>query len=105
MRLLSSERHLNTANHLKRQIMEYTVLLQPQRRGGFKATIPAFPTCRSAGATEAEALTNLRAALSKLLEQSKIGPLKSTAIESNMTRGSRWPECGAMIQLGMSTKV
>ncbi len=52
--------------------MEYTVLLQPQRRGGFKATLPAFPTCRSVGATEEEALANLRSALNKLLQKSKI---------------------------------
>jgi predicted RNase H-like HicB family nuclease len=52
--------------------MEYTVLIQPKRGGGFKATVPALPQCRSTGATEEEAMARLRVALDKLLQEAKI---------------------------------
>lgn len=67
--------------------MEYTVLLQPQHKGGFKAMIPALPKCRSIGATEEEALTNLRASLHKLLEKSKLISLK---VEDNSRENDPW---------------
>ncbi|NUO82692.1 type II toxin-antitoxin system HicB family antitoxin [candidate division KSB1 bacterium] len=67
--------------------MEYTVLLQPHSKGGFKATIPAFPKCRSIGATEEEALTNLRISLNRLLLKSKIVSLK---VDGNTQENDPW---------------
>ncbi len=52
--------------------MEYPVLIQPKRGGGYKAAIPMLPKCHSTGATEAEALANLRSVLSKFLQKAKI---------------------------------
>jgi predicted RNase H-like HicB family nuclease len=52
--------------------MEYTVLIQSKRGGGFKATIPALPKCQSTGATEDEAIANLRTVLSKFLKKTKV---------------------------------
>jgi len=40
--------------------MEYTVLIQSQRRGFF-AMIPTLPECRARGKTEQEALDKVRA--------------------------------------------
>jgi len=52
--------------------MEYPVLIQSKRGGGYKAVIPMLPKCRSTGATEEEALANLRTALNRFMQKAKI---------------------------------
>ena len=51
--------------------MEYTVLIQPKRRG-FTATIPALPDCRANGKTEQEAIDKVRGKIQQLLAKNKI---------------------------------
>lgn len=46
--------------------MKYKVALQ-QSEEGFAASVPGLPGCWSQGATEAEALDNIRAAIAEYL--------------------------------------
>jgi len=52
--------------------MEYTVFLQPHTTGGFVASVPAIPDCQSLGATEDEAIRNLRMNIQDFLRKTKI---------------------------------
>jgi predicted RNase H-like HicB family nuclease len=52
--------------------MQYTVVIQPHRTGGFIATVPTLPGCRSRGMTEDEVITKIRAAIAKQLKHTKI---------------------------------
>jgi predicted RNase H-like HicB family nuclease len=51
--------------------MQYLVLLQPHN-GGYRAAVPGLPGCQSDGATEEEALTNIRHAISETLRRTKV---------------------------------
>lgn len=52
--------------------MEYTVFLQPHSSGGFVASVPALPACQSLGATEDEAIRNVRINIQDFLRKTKI---------------------------------
>ena len=47
--------------------MKYTVVLEPSPEG-FAASVPGLPGCHSQGATEAEAIENIRDAIREYLE-------------------------------------
>jgi len=52
--------------------MQYTVVVQPRRNGGFTASVPTLPGCRSQGTTEDEAVAKIGAAIAKQLKHAKI---------------------------------
>ena len=52
--------------------MRHLVLLQPQDTGGYQAIAPSLPGCQSEGATEEEALANIRQVIVKTLQRVKI---------------------------------
>lgn len=52
--------------------MEYTVIIQPVQSGGFAASVPALPGCRSRGATEKEVPAKIQTAISTHLQHAKI---------------------------------
>ncbi len=52
--------------------MQYTVFIQPRRNGGFIASVPTLPSCRSQGATEDEAIAKIGAAIARQLKRTKI---------------------------------
>ncbi len=43
--------------------MKYTVILEPQKEGGYTVTVPALPGCISEGDTMDEAIENIRDAI------------------------------------------
>ena len=47
--------------------MTYTVVIE-ESDDGFAASVPGLPGCHSQGATEAEAVTNIREAIREYLE-------------------------------------
>jgi len=51
--------------------MEYTVLIQPQRRG-FTAMIPTLPECHARGKTAQEAVNKVRERAQQLLAKSRL---------------------------------
>jgi len=52
--------------------MQYTVLIQPGRNGGFTASVPTLPGCRSQGTTEDEVIDKIRTAIAEELKHTKI---------------------------------
>ncbi len=46
----------------------YTVLLEPEKKGGYRAHCPALPGCRSFGDTKREAIRNIKLSISYRLE-------------------------------------
>lgn len=48
--------------------MKLKVILEPSAEGGFTVHVPALPGCISEGATEQEALVNIREAIELYLE-------------------------------------
>jgi len=52
--------------------MQYTVLIQPSRDGGFTAFVPTLPGCRSQGTTEDEVIDKIRTAIAEELKHTKI---------------------------------
>jgi len=46
----------------------YTVLVEPEGRGGYRAYCPALPGCRSYGDTKEEAIRNIKLSISYRLE-------------------------------------
>jgi len=53
-------------------MMRYLVILQPQDNGGYRAAAPGLPGCQSEGATEEEALANIRQVMAETLQRVKI---------------------------------
>ena len=49
-------------------IMKLTVILEPQKEGGFTVYVPSLPGCISQGETKAEALKNIKEAIELYLE-------------------------------------
>ena len=47
----------------------YTVLLEPEKKGGYRAHCPALPGCRSFGDTKKEAIRNIKLSISYRLEK------------------------------------
>lgn len=56
--------------------MQYTVVIQRLRNGGYSASVPALPTCRSRAATEKEVLAKIHTAISAQLQRTKIVQLE-----------------------------
>lgn len=52
--------------------MQYTVVIQPNREGGFIASVPTLPDCRSQGTTEDEVINKIRTAIAEELKHTKI---------------------------------
>jgi predicted RNase H-like HicB family nuclease len=48
--------------------MKLTVVLEPQREGGFTVYVPSLPGCISQGDTKQEALKNIKEAIELYLE-------------------------------------
>ena len=46
----------------------YTVLVEPEGKGGYRACCPALPGCRSYGDTKKEAIRNIKLSISYRLE-------------------------------------
>ncbi len=46
----------------------FTVLLEPEKKGGYSAHCPALPGCRSYGDTKKEAIHNIKLSISYRLE-------------------------------------
>ncbi len=46
----------------------FTVLLEPEKEGGYRARCPALPGCRSYGDTKKEAIHNIKLSISYRLE-------------------------------------
>ncbi|MGH7595755.1 MAG: type II toxin-antitoxin system HicB family antitoxin [bacterium] len=68
--------------------MQYTVVIQPRRNGGFTASVPTLPGCRSQGTTEDEVIAKISAALAKRLKHSKVIQLEVN--ENGVTRKNPW---------------
>ena len=60
--------------------MEYTVLIQEHDSGGFIASVPALPGCQGHGATEDDALREIRANIEEFLRKTKIARI---SVEGN----------------------
>ncbi|MCL4421505.1 MAG: type II toxin-antitoxin system HicB family antitoxin [Candidatus Thermoplasmatota archaeon] len=48
--------------------MKFTVILEPQKDGGFTVSVPALPGCISEGGNREEALKNIKEAIELYLE-------------------------------------
>ena len=48
--------------------MKFTVILEPQKDGGFTVSVPALPGCISEGENREEALKNIKEAMELYLE-------------------------------------
>ena len=48
--------------------MKFTVILEPQKDGGFTVSVPALPGCISEGENREEALKNIKEAIELYLE-------------------------------------
>ena len=48
--------------------MKFTVILEPQKDGGFTVSVPALPGCISEGGDREEALKNIKEAIELYLE-------------------------------------
>lgn len=60
-----------TSHTRKRKILEYTVVFQEEKEGGFSVWVPDLPGCASQGETFDEALANIREAIELYLEETK----------------------------------
>ncbi len=56
---------------MKRKVLEYTVVFQEEKEGGFSVWVPSLPGCASQGETFEEALDNVKEAIELYLEDSK----------------------------------
>lgn len=57
---------------LTKNILEYTVVFEPAEEGGYIASVPAIPGCRTQGETFEEAVTNVKDAIVGCLEVLKV---------------------------------
>lgn len=69
---------------IKKQISEYVAVFEPDKVGGYTASIPALPGCISEGDTFEKALTNIREAAELYLEV--MGKRKSKALLKRESR-------------------
>lgn len=56
----------------KRKVLEYLVVLQEEKEGGYSIWVPELPGCASQGETLEEALKNIKEAIELYLESSDI---------------------------------
>lgn len=52
---------------ISKKILEYTVLFEPQKEGGYVASVPALEGCMTQGETFEETIKNVRDAISGVL--------------------------------------
>ena len=75
--------------------MRFTIVLLPKEEGGYTALVPALGSIASQGETVAEALTNVREAITGYLEATTPGRRSWSAPTASRTapwsRGSRCP--------------
>lgn len=55
----------------RKTILEYNVVFQEEKAGGYSAWTPELPGCASQGETFDEALVNIREAIELYLEETK----------------------------------
>lgn len=55
---------------MKRKVLEYTVVFQEEKEGGYSVWVPYLPGCASQGETFEEALSNIKEAIELYLEDS-----------------------------------
>ncbi len=53
---------------MKKKVLEYTVVFQEEKMGGYSAWVPTLPGCASQGETFEEALSNIQEAITLYLE-------------------------------------
>lgn len=56
--------------------MNFDIVLEKQGEGGYTAYVPALPGCISEGETKAEAIKNIKEAISLYLEETKKDTVK-----------------------------
>ena len=56
--------------------MDFDIVLEKQEEGGYTVYVPALPGCISEGETKAEALDNIKEAISLYLEETRKSKLK-----------------------------
>lgn len=55
---------------MRKKILEYTVVFEEEKEGGYSAWVPTLPGCASQGETFEEALGNIKEAINLYLEDS-----------------------------------
>jgi len=53
---------------MKKKVLEYTVVFQEEKNGGYSAWVPTLPGCASQGETFEEALSNIQEAITLYVE-------------------------------------
>ena len=61
---------------IKRNVLKYTALFEPQTEGGYTVTIPSLPGCISQGDTFEKAVENIKEAITLFLEGVKESDLE-----------------------------
>lgn len=56
---------------MKRKVLEYNVIFQKEKEGGYSVWVPALPGCTSQGETFEEAINNIKEAIVLYLEDSQ----------------------------------
>lgn len=56
---------------MRKRVLEYTVVFQEERGGGYSTWVPTLPGCASQGETFEEALNNIKEALELYLEDTE----------------------------------
>lgn len=55
---------------MRKRILEYTVVFEEEKEGGYSVWVPTLPGCASQGETFEEALENIKEAIDLYLEDS-----------------------------------
>jgi len=55
----------------KQKILEYNVIFQEEKEGGYSVWVPELPGCASQGETFEEAMANVKEAIQLYLEETK----------------------------------
>lgn len=55
---------------MRKKILEYTVVFEEEKEGGYSAWVPTLPGCASQGETFEETLANIKEAIELYLEDS-----------------------------------
>ena len=55
---------------MRKRILEYTVVFEEEKEGGYSAWVPTLPGCASQGETFEKALENIKEAVDLYLEDS-----------------------------------
>ncbi|MBI5465565.1 type II toxin-antitoxin system HicB family antitoxin [Candidatus Gottesmanbacteria bacterium] len=55
---------------MRKKVLEYTVVFQEEKEGGYSVWVPTLPGCASQGETFEEAFNNIKEAIELYLEDS-----------------------------------